>query len=131
MELKTLISTYNKCKNSNKSTKFEREFISSLINNAYRYCDSKFIPNDVFHLANGHLNIKFTEKQQNVYNQIKERYNPDSKGEDLYHKYSKIFRDKGIILNGFDTRHLNTFKGITKESENFKKWVNGIITIKP
>lgn len=127
MKVASLITTYNKCRKSDKATKFEKDFISSLVKNAPKYCSPRLIPNDIFHSANRDNKLKFSEKQMDVYNQIKEKYNPDSTGEDLYHKYSKIFRDKDIELDSFDTRHLETFKGIMKESENFLKWVASIL----
>ena len=129
MNVGRLLSTYRKCRDSDKSSKFENDFMSSLVKNAHKYCKSRFIPNDVFHSANRDLKLYFSEKQIEVYDQIEERYNAKSSGEDLWHKYSDIFRKQGVMLDSFDERHLATFKGVFKESENFKKWLSQIVPI--
>lgn len=125
VKLINLLNTYEKLKESEKASNFEMEFIKSLVYNANRYC--RLIPNDVFHSANRDNILKLSDKQLKIYLSIKEKYNPNVLGNDLYTKYTLIFKEKGIILDNFDLRHLNTFKGVVKESDNFKKWVNEII----
>lgn len=125
MTVGTLLKTYDNCWHSDRSTKFEKDFTKSLIQNAQKYCKNRFF-DDVYHSSNRDYKLNFSEKQLAIYFVIEEKYNRQSNGEDLYHKYSDIFRKKGIVLDSFDQRHLETFKGIFKESENFKKWINSI-----
>lgn len=129
MTVGTLLATYNKCWDSDRSSKFERDFIKSLVHNAHKYCKHRFF-DDIFHGSNRDYKINFSEKQVEIYNQIEEKYNRQSHGEDLWHKYSDIFRKEGVVLDNFDKRHLATFKGVFKESENFKKWLSQIVPIK-
>jgi hypothetical protein len=71
---------------------------------------------------------QMTSKQKKVYLNIEFKYNEKSEKGDIYSKYKEIFKEKNIELDSFDTRHLETFKGVFNESENFKKWFSQIYT---
>jgi len=71
--------------------------------------------------------LSLSKKQEKIYFEIEFKYNNKSIVNDLFEKYTKIFKEKGIELDSFDLRHLETFKGIMIESDNFKKWVSQLL----
>ena len=111
---------------SDNSTEFEKKFISSLFNNAHKYCEEKIF-DCIDHPSNREYNLNFSEKQLEIYYRIEQKYNNEYITGDIYDRYTDIFKEKGIALDSFDLRHLETFKGIKEESENFKKWVSEIL----
>jgi len=102
------------------SNDFEKSIVQSILN----YNASNFIRYNGF---KENIGVNMTYKQEDIIEKLFEKYKDDSVDGDIYERYTKIFLEKGIELNSFDKRHLETFKGITKESENFKKWVSEII----
>jgi hypothetical protein len=111
---------------SDSSTDFEKKFISSLFNNAHKY-SKEIIFDCIDHPSNREYELNFSEKQLEIYYAIEQKYNNEYTTGDIYDRYTDIFKEKGIILDSFDLRHLETFKGIMIESDNFKKWLSQII----
>jgi len=108
---------------SDVSTDFEQKFISSLFNNAHKYSKEKIF-DCIDHPSNRDYNLDFSEKQLEIYYDIAQKYNDEYVTGDIYDRYTDIFKEKGIVLDSFDLRHLETFKGVMIESENFKKWLS-------
>jgi len=102
------------------SNDFEKSIVQSILN----YNASNFIRYNGF---KENIGVNMTYKQEDIIEKLFEKYKDDSIDGDIYERYTKIFLEKGIRLNSFDKRHLETFKGIITESENFKKWVSEIL----
>ena len=97
-----------------------------MFNNAHKYSTEKIF-DCIDHPSNREYNLNFSEKQLEIYYRIEQKYNNEYITGDIYDRYTDIFKEKGIALDSFDLRHLETFKGIKEESENFKKWVSEIL----
>jgi hypothetical protein len=102
------------------SNDFEKSLMQSILN----YNASNFIRYNGF---KENIGVNMTYKQEDIVEKLFEKYKDDSIDGDLYDKYTRLFEEKGVELNSFDKRHLETFKGIINESENFKKWVSEIL----
>jgi len=102
------------------SNDFEKSLMQSILN----YNASNFIRYNGF---KENIGVNMTYKQEDIIEKLFEKYKDDSIDGDIYERYTKLFLEKGIELNSFDKRHLETFKGIINESENFKKWVSEIL----
>ena len=109
-------------------TNFEISFIRSITKDKYIYNESKLYGGNILDMSYKKTYLYLSDKQERIYLSIEYKYNNKSINGDIFSKYTIIFKEKGITLDSFDLRHLETFKGTTHESENFKKWVAQIIT---
>lgn len=119
-----LLETRDNMHSSNLSTDFERNFIRSICKDKNLYKESKIYGGNILDRSSLKEYVYLSEKQEEIYLSIEYKYNNKSIQNDLFEKYTEIFKEKGIVLDSFDLRHLETFKGVMKESENFKKWVS-------
>jgi ABC-type multidrug transport system permease subunit len=129
IETITVLETFNLAKKSGLITNFEFIFLRSITKDSNIYNKSENYTN-VFDSSSLNKYLRLTTKQKEVYLKIEIKYNQKSEIGDLYTKYKTIFKEKSITLESFDLRHLETFKGVFNESENFKKWVLQIFLIK-
>ena len=104
------------------SNDFEKKFMQSIMNynaiNFLRYNGLK-----------QNIGVNMSYKQEAIVEKLFEKYKDHSFEGDIYERYTKILAEKGVVLDSFDSRHLETFKGVMIESENFKKWLSQLSTI--
>lgn len=113
-----------KLKEQISKSRLSNDFEKSLMHSILNYNASNFIRYNGF---KENIGVNMTYKQEDIIEKLFKKYKDDSIEGDIYERYTKLFLEKGIELNSFDKRHLETFKGIINESENFKKWVSEII----
>ena len=80
---------------SDNSTEFEKKFISSLFNNAHKYCEEKIF-DCIDHPSNREYNLNFSEKQLEIYYGIEQKYNNEYITGDIYDRYTDIDR-KSVV----------------------------------
>lgn len=122
ISVKDLLETKSKVWELGISTDFERKFLLSITREKDIYNESTFFPR-MLNMSDMKLYRHLSKKQEEIYYNIEMKYNCKSIKGDLFEKYIKLFKEKNIILDSFDLRHLEKFKGVLKESENFKKWL--------
>lgn len=115
-----------KLKEQISKSRFSNDFEKSLMQSILNYNASNFIRYNGF---KENIGVNMTYKQEDIVEKLFSKYKDDSIDGDIFDKYTRLFEEKGIELNSFDKRHLETFKGIINESENFKKWVSEILTV--
>lgn len=123
IKVKNALETRAKVLDNESSLPFERSFIRSITTDRNVYIQSNTFGNNILDMSYMKQNLSLSTKQEKIYLDIEFKYNNKSVANDLFEKYTKIFKEKGIVLDSFDLRHLETFKGIMIESDNFKKWV--------
>lgn len=121
-----VLETKSKVWEKGNSSQFERKFLIEITRDEKIYNKSKFFSN-LIDKSSKKKYLYLSQKQKNIYLEIQQKYNTKSIFGDIYEKYTKIFKDKNIILDSFDLRHLETFKGVIQESENFNIWVKQIL----
>ncbi len=115
-----LIDLKNNIYNSRNANAFERDFV----NNVMSFNITRFI--GIENKLMRDVGVNVTYKQEAILEKLIKKYNSEKHDEDIFSRYTNFFKEKGITLDGFDKRHLNTFKGIFNESDNFKKWFSYI-----
>lgn len=105
---------------------FEKDFINSLIKNAKYFTKGVKIHGDVTDNINRGMILYLSEKQINIFNRIKTRYQNAYNNRCAYYVYLQIIEDYEINLEKFDRDNLESFKG-EKESEESKEWIRQIM----
>ena len=107
-------------------TKFEKEFVNSIIENAKYLNKGKKIFGDIEDLYNRDIVLILSDKQANVLDGIRIRYKNAYNNRCSYYIYKQVIKDYEIKLEQFDKDTLESFKG-EKETEESKEWLRQII----